>query len=38
MCLARTDSVLAGLSGNRNLNVNLQAAVTYSNFGGWNYV
>lgn len=36
--LARTDSVLAGLSGNRNLNVNLQAAVYYSNFREWNHV
>jgi len=32
-CLARTESVLSGLSGNRNLNMNLQAAVYYSNFG-----
>lgn len=32
-CLARTESVLLGLSGNRNLNINLQAAVYYSNFG-----
>jgi DNA polymerase III delta' subunit len=31
-CLARTESVLSGLSRNRNLNMNLQAAVTYSNF------
>jgi len=37
-CLARTDSVLSGLSGNRNLNLNLQAAVYYSNFGEWNHV
>ena len=32
-CLVRTESVLSGLSGNRNLNMNLQAAVYYSNFG-----
>jgi DNA polymerase III gamma/tau subunit len=32
-CLARTESVLSGLSGNRNLNMNLQAAVYFSNFG-----
>jgi len=32
-CLARTDSILSGLSGNRNLNISLQAAVYYSNFG-----
>ena len=32
-CLARTESVLSGLSGNRNLNINLQAAVYFSNFG-----
>jgi len=37
-CLARTDSVLSGVSGNRNLNFNLQAAVYYSNFGEWNHV
>ncbi len=37
-CLARTDSVLSGLSENRNLNVNLQAAVYYSNSGEWDHV
>ena len=37
-CLTRTDSVLSGLSGNRNLNFNLQAAVYYSNFGEQNHV
>lgn len=36
-CLARTDSVLSGLSENRNLNVNLQAALYYSNSGEWDH-
>ena len=37
-CLARTDSVLVGILGDRNLNLNLQAAVYYSNFGERNHV
>ena len=32
-CLTRTESVLSDLSGDRNLNMNLQASVYYSNFG-----